>query len=43
MQSIDPESSPEIVEFSNIIEIFPGEKVEHWLSKIQESMVDTIK
>ena len=42
MISAEPETMPETVPFSSSVKILPEDKVENWLTKIQEMMITTL-
>ena len=42
MTSSEPEESPEQVYFTNVFTLLIFEKVEHWLTKLLESMQQTL-
>ena len=43
MVSAEPENMPELVKFSESVIITPDDKVENWLMRIQNMMVDSLR
>ena len=43
MVSAEPENMPEVVVFSTNVIIAPEDKVENWLKRIEEAMVDSLR
>jgi hypothetical protein len=43
MISAEPENMPEEVAFDVPVEIGPNDKVEHWLKRIEETMVTSLR